>query len=74
MDASCRDTENDKNIMSKDCRKRYQSEVVYVSRRYLTIAPDSNIFIPVFGSSMYGTWNLDVFSLMTSLFEDPLPE
>lgn len=51
-----------------------QSEVVYVSKRYLTIAPDSNILIPVFGSSKYGTWNLDVFSLMTSLFDDPLPE
>ena len=47
------------------------SSTPYIFCKYSTIAPDSHILTPVFGSSKYGTWNLPFRSNMIFRFGLP---
>eukprot|EP00982_Pelagococcus_subviridis_P003985 29017-Pelagococcus_subviridis.AAC.1 len=59
---------------SNQSRTSSSRHAAYVFSRYSTIAADSNIATPVFGSSMYGAWNLPLLSINSWRFGDPRPD
>ncbi len=67
------------NYFAYVCSKYYFAYVcskyyfAYVCSKYFAIALLSNIAIPVFGSSMYGAWNIPLLSKSSWRFGDPRP-